>query len=389
MYCILCKIYQAYFGERFCNYGYEFTRTRYAISKRLDEQICDNVTEMLVRQNWRDYIEKTRKQMPGGGSGASPMPIAEILTEAKDSRIVEALARINEIASQGFLRSAMEEAFMLVSIAPTYLPLHIQMAEFMLKMGNQDAAMQKFIVVSEAYGTRGEHKRATNLLSRVVELSPMDYKARNYLITRLIETGDTEEAVHENIKLADVQYRLAQLDLARKTYEDALRLAQKYNADEVWAIRILKQMADIDLQRLDWRQALRVFEQLRKLDPEEQSHRSQLVELNVRLGQKSQAENELENFINYLSNKSQLDTAVIFLEKFIQENETLAFARDKLASCYHKLGRSSDAIEQWDKVAEMMVVQGNLERAKEVIRAILLLDPPNAEQYRAALQQLG
>ncbi len=86
------------------------------------------------------------------------MPIAEILTEAKDSRIVEALARINDIASKGFLRSAMEEAFMLVSIAPTYLPLHIQMAEFMLKMGNQEAAMQKFIVVSEAYGTRGEHQ---------------------------------------------------------------------------------------------------------------------------------------------------------------------------------------------------------------------------------------
>ncbi|MBN2045014.1 MAG: tetratricopeptide repeat protein [Anaerolineales bacterium] len=352
------------------------------------EQICDNVTEMLVRQNWRDHIAKTRKQMPGSG-GSAPIPLAEILTEAKDSRIVEGLARINEIASKGYLRSAMEEAYMLLSIAPTYLPLHIQMAEFMLKMGNQDAAMQKFIVVSEAYGTRGEHKRATNLLSRVVELSPMDYKARHYLIQRLVETGDTEEAVHENIKLADVQYRLAQLDLARKTYESALRLAQKYNAGESWVIRILKQMADIDLQRLDWRQALRVFEQLRKLDPEEQSHRRQLVELNVRLGQNKQAEAELENFISYLSNKSQLDTATVFLEKFIEDNDSMAFARDKLAECYHQAGRPEEAIEQWDRVAEMMVVQGNLERAKEVIRAILLLDPPNADQYRVALQQLG
>ncbi|MFN2145973.1 MAG: tetratricopeptide repeat protein, partial [Anaerolineales bacterium] len=358
-------------------------------SKETLDQLCDNVTEMLVRPNWRDHIAKTRKQMSSGGSGAAPMPIAEILTEAKDSRIVEAIARINDIASKGFLRSAMEEAFMLVSIAPTYLPLHIQMAEFMLKMGNQEAAMQKFIVVSEAYGTRGEHRRATNLLSRVVELSPMDYKARRYLIQRLVETGDTNEAVHENIKLGDVQYRLAQLDLARKTYEDALRLAQKVNADESWAIRILKQMADIDLQRLDWRQALRVFEQLRKLDPDEQSHRSQLVELNVRLGQNNQADAELQNYINYLSNRSEMDTAVQFLEKFVEANDEIAFARDKLAECYQQVGRNAEAIEQWDKVAEMMVVQGNLERAKEVIRAILILNPPNAEQYRAALQQLG
>jgi hypothetical protein len=36
-----------------------------------------------------------------------------------------------------------------------------------------------------------------------------------------------------------------------------------------------------------------------------------------------------------------------------------------------------------------MVVQGDKERAREAIRAILLLNPPNADQYRAALQQLG
>ncbi len=352
-------------------------------------QLCDNVTELLVRQNWRDHLTKTRKQMPVGGSGGAPMPLAEILTEAKDSRIVEGLARISEISSQGYLRSAMEEAYMLVSVAPTYLPLHIQMAELMLKMGNQQSAMQKFIVVSEAYGTRGEHKRATNLLSRVVDLSPMDYKARKYLIHRLIELGDTDEAVHENIKLGDVQYRLAQLDLARVTYENALRLAQNYNADETWSIRILTQMADIDMQRLDWRQALRVYEQLRSLQPEDEVTRTRLIELNVRLNQNKQAAVELDNYISYLGSKARHDDIVSFLEKLVKDNEEMAFARDKLAEEYQKIGRNKEAIEQWDKVAEMMVVQGNIERAKEIIRGILLLNPPNADQYRAALQQLG
>ena len=346
-------------------------------------QLCDNVTELLVRQNWRDHLTKTRKQMPVGGSGGAPMPLAEILTEAKDSRIVEGLARISEITAAGHLRSAMEEAFMLVSVAPTYLPLHIQMAELMLRMGNQESAMQKFIVISQAYGTRGEHKRATNLLSRVVELSPMDYKARNYLIHRLIELGDTDEAIHENIKLGDVQYRLAQLDLARSTYEKALRLAQKHNADESWSVRILNQMADIDMQRLDWRQALR------SLTPEDEVTRTRLIELNVRLNQHNQAAVELENFISYLGSKSRNDDIATFLEKLVADHEDMAFARDKLAEEYQRLGKNEAAIEHWDKVAEMMVVQGNNERAKEIIRGILLMNPPNADQYRAALQQLG
>ena len=352
-------------------------------------QICTNVSELLIRQNWREHIAKTRKQMPGGGSGAAPLPLAEILTEAKDSKIVESIARINEIAAKGHLRSAMEEAFILVSAAPTYLPLHILMAELMLRMGNQDSAMQKFIVVSEAYGTRGEHKRATNLLSRVVELSPMDYKARNYLIHRLVSLGDIDGAIHENIKLGDVQYRLAQLDLARKTYEKALRLSQQHNGDEAWDVRILKQMADIDMQRLDWRQALRVFEQLRTISPNDEVTRTRLIELNVRLGQNNQAAVELENYVSYLSARAENETALAYLEKLVEENQEMAFARHKLAEFYQQMGRQQEAIEQWDKVAELMVVKGNIERAKEAIRAILLLDPPNADQYRAALQQLG
>ncbi len=39
--------------------------------KEMLGQICDNVTEMLVRQNWRDHITKTRRQMSSGGSGGS------------------------------------------------------------------------------------------------------------------------------------------------------------------------------------------------------------------------------------------------------------------------------------------------------------------------------
>jgi tetratricopeptide (TPR) repeat protein len=222
-----------------------------------------------------------------------------------------------------------------------------------------------------------------------VEISPMDFNARTRLIKRLTEMGEVDKAIHEYIKLADVQYRLAQLDHARSTYENAFRLAQQTNADPSWSVRILKQMADIDLQRLDWKQALRVYEQLRSLIPEDELTRTRLVELNVRLGRRNQAAAELDNFVSYLSGKAKHGTAVAYLEQLVGENEEMTFARSKLAEYYAQLGRNDEAIEQWDRVAEIMVVQGNIERAKEVIRAILLLNPPNADQYRAALQRLG
>jgi tetratricopeptide (TPR) repeat protein len=352
-------------------------------------QLCGNIEDLLARQDWRDHVVKARRQLPSTATGVGIMPLAEILTEASDTGIVEAIARINEIARKGYLRSAMEESFMLLTSAPTYLPLHIHMAELMLRMENTKAAVEKFTVVAEAYAIRGEGQRATNLLMRVVEISPMDFNARTRLIKRLTEMGEVDKAIHEYIKLADVQYRLAQLDHSRSTYENAFRLAQQTNADVSWSVRILRQMADIDLQRLDWKQALRVYEQLRTLIPEDELTRTRLIELNVRLGRQKQAAAELDNFISYLSGKAKHGTAAAYLEKLAEENEEMAFARSKMADYLAKLGRVEESIEQWDKVAEIMVVRGDFEKAKEAIRAILLLNPPNADQYRAALQRLG
>ena len=93
--------------------------------------------------------------------------------------------------------------------------------------------------------------------------------------------GDVDEAINEYLEVADIYYRLAELDMARKTYTDALRVVQQANADRSWNVHILQRMADIDMQRLDWKQALRVYEQLRSLTPDDEFVRKQLVDLNV------------------------------------------------------------------------------------------------------------
>jgi tetratricopeptide (TPR) repeat protein len=352
-------------------------------------QLCDNIAELLLKTDWRKHVSDARQQLPGGGTGTPPTPLAEILTEAQDTQIVEAMANINQMARDGHLRSAMEDAYTLLTFAPTYLPLHIHMGELLLNQNFNQAAIAKFTVVAETYASRGEAKRATDLLQRIVEISPMDLSARNRLITRFTEQGQVDQAIHEYIKLADVHYRLAQLDVARNTYEDALRLAQQTKADPTWSHRILKHMADIDLQRLDWRQALRVYEQLRTLTPDDIGTRTHLIDLNVRLGQETQAAAELDNYLSFLAGQAREKEAFSFLEQLVEENADMVFARRRLAEFYQQSSRVEEAIAHWDKVAEMMVAQGKNEAAKEAIRAILVLKPPNADQYRKALQQLG
>ena len=224
----------------------------------------------------------------------------------------------------------MDEAFKSFKFAPTYLPLHTLVGDLLLQEGHTEDAIAKYTVVAQAYSVRGEAVQAVNLLKRIVQVAPMDLSARSRLIDQLAARGQVDEAIGEYLDLADIYYRLAELDMARKTYTTALRLAQQGGANRSWSVKLLQRMADIDMQHLDWRQALHVFEQLRTLEPDDISVRKNLVELNIRLSQQPQATAELENLVTYLDSVSRRNEAIPFLEELVDENPQPAFLQRTL-----------------------------------------------------------
>jgi len=354
----------------------------------MQRRLCENIEAMLNRAKWRQQIARARQQLPDGGTGTPPIPLAEFLTEARSSQIVETIAHIHQMAREGHYRTAMEEAFHALQFAPTYLSLHVYMGELLLQQGRIQDAVEKFVVVAQSYVVRGESKRASELLRRVVELAPMDLNARNRLIEQLIAQGKPDEALGEYIKLADVYYSLADLAMARKTYQLALKMAQEANVNKAWKVKILHRMADIDLQSLDWRQALRVFEQIRNLQPDDEKARLTLIDLNLRLGQEAQAMAELDNYAIFLLNSKQVERAVKFVEQFVADNPRLAAPHRRLADLYRQMGRVGEAIEQLDTAGDILLEKGDKAGAIETVMAILALNPPNAIEYQAVLSRL-
>jgi tetratricopeptide (TPR) repeat protein len=357
-----------------------------------DEQatgrLSANIQEMLVRSGWRSYLVKARGQLPKTSDG-SALPLAEVLIQAQSSHVLEAMNQINQLARDGRLRSAMDEAFLAVIGAPTYLPLHTLIGEVLIREGRTQDAITKFGVVAHAYGVRGEAGQATHLLRRILQLAPMDMSVRTQLIDQLTARGQVDEAISEYIELADIYYRLAELDLARKTYTTALRLAQQSGANRQWSSQILHRMADIDVQRLDWRQALRVYEQIRTLRPDDEPARKQLVELNLRLGQPEQAVTELDAFTSYLEGAGRGAEALTFVEHLVAEQGEQVILRRALAEQYRKAGRPTDAIAQLDAAGEALMQAGDKQGVIDVLNQILRMNPPNAAQYRELIAQLG
>ncbi|MBI5944501.1 MAG: tetratricopeptide repeat protein [Chloroflexi bacterium] len=352
-------------------------------------KVCENIKSLLMRPDWREQLHKTRDQMPKQ-DGEMLATLADVILQAQSSSVIESMNRINQFARMGALRSAMDEAYYAVQYAPTYLPLHTLMGDLLVQEDRTADAIAKFSVIAHSYSVRGEVVQASKLLRRVIQLSPIDTGARNRLIDQLIARGQIDDAIQEYLELAAIYNRLAELDMARKTFTRALRVAQQGKAHREWNTHILQRMADIDLQRLDWKQALRVYEQIRTLAPDDETARKQLVELNLRMAQTDKAMSELENYTSHLDSQggNNDDTAVIFIEDLIRDHDDEPLLKRALAARLHHAGRVDEAVNVLDALAEDLVKQGDKQGAFEAVNQIVLMNPPRVDEYRQMLNQL-
>ncbi len=348
-------------------------------------RLCDNVDEMLMRNDWRENLRKAREELPKS-DGDVPLPLAEILIQAQSGQVLGAMSRVHALARQGHMRSAMDEAFQAITYAPTYLPLHSLIGDLLIQDGHTEEAIAKFSMVAESYSVRGEASQSTVMLRKIIKLAPMDLSSRTKLIDQLTARGQIDDAIREYINLADLYYRLAELDMARKTYTTALRAAQQGSAERSWNVHILQRMADIDMQRLDWRRAMRVFEQIRTLRPDDSGVRKSLIDLNLKMANRSQAFKELDNFLDYLGEHPSDENDVdVMLADLLMDHPSVGELHRALGEEYRKQGKNDEAIAKFDRAAEVFLEVADKEAAIEVITRILSMDPPNVAEYQQVL----
>jgi tetratricopeptide (TPR) repeat protein len=354
----------------------------------LEIRICNNVHDMLMRSDWRIHLRRARQQLPDQGKKGPAIPLAEILTEAHSSDLIESISKIYDMISNNKIRSAMEEAFFALEHAPTYLPLHSVMGDMLVKQGEPVSAVAKYQVVAKSYSIRGETRQAISYYRKVVDLTPTDPNARCRLIDQLVSFGQIENAIEEYLQLAETYISLADLNMARKTYTDALRTAQQTNVDRSTRVKILHLMADIDMQSLDWRQALRIFDQIRTLQADDQKAWSNLIEINFALGQEQQALKELDNYLAYFGSKNQESKAFEYLENMIAEYPDRIPVRRRVADFYKQLGYIDQAIKHLDALGDLLLEAGDRAATMQTVEMILALNPPNKEDYEEILRQL-
>jgi tetratricopeptide (TPR) repeat protein len=340
----------------------------------------------LTGPDWKVRIPETRRSLADRlRSGASQ----ELKYYVANTAIVDIMTQVDRYIRQGLLNLAMDESMRAIEIEPTSLPAHQRVAQVLMEQGRIQEAILKYNIVANSFLARDDRANAAAILDEVIKVAPMDTGLRLSLIDLLEREGEEARMLDEYIGLAGAYYQLAEIDQARDTYQEALKLAQRLGAPPERRAEILMRIADIYMSRLDLRQAQRAYEQIRNLLPNDERPRRELIELNYRLNSPLEATKELDGLLRLYAQQRRGDQIIFTLEQMVAARPSDMAIRSRLAAVYRQLNRRADALAQLEQLGELQLEAGLYQEACATIKQILSLNPPDADQYRQLLTQLG
>ena len=97
---------------------------------------------------------------------------------------------------------------------------------------------------------------------------------------------------------------------------------------------------------------------------------------------------ECDEYVNYLENSSRRGQAVEFLNDLLIDHSSRPDLRRRLADLYINSKDIHQAVIQLDAAADIFMSENKHMEAVNILETIVSLNPPNAQEYRAALETL-
>jgi tetratricopeptide (TPR) repeat protein len=347
---------------------------------------ANTLVEFLSHKGWEDKVKEARRRLDTISSDRT-MILGDIIT-AGSEHVLESLYLSQEYAKRGMYSAAAEEAYRAIQLSPSYLPAHLQLGDLLVLQKRNEAAALKFNAIGDTFRARGDMGGSIHAYERVIEIAPLDLTSRARLIDLLKTIGAYDRALENYLSMGNMYYQLAQVDKARTTFQEALNLAQRGTPEKNWKVRLLNQVADIDMQRLDWQRALISYKELRRLSPDDERIAITLIDLYYKINQPKSALRELNDYMIQLIKGGKSTKVVGILEDMVKQRPNDPNLTDMLARLYVQQKRPQKAIDLLDRLGEAQLEAGTNDQAVATIEKILSLNPPNAASYRQLIAQL-
>ncbi len=351
--------------------------------------INERFINLLSGEDWKQRIADTRRHLDETLRDEGGQGVVDFLVARGSDDLADIVSSIDRYIRQGYYTLAMEESHRAVEKSPYYLPVHVRMAEVMMKEGRIRQAINKYNTVAKSYLVREERDRAASILGEVLEMAPLDVDVRISLIELLEEEDRWVEALDEYISLAETFQQLGDFEQANNTFLAAEELARREKAPPEKVSRIKHALADIHQMRLNTRQAQKMYEEILQLNPSDERALRSLIDIYFTQGNSVEAVKKVDMLLGVYARERDVRRITQLLEELVHAHPSDTGLRKRLASIYVKRGQRREAIEQLDAMGELQLDAGLTREAAKTIRQIIALNPDRVDDYKKLLAQLG
>lgn len=344
--------------------------------------------KLLSGKDWKQRIAETRRALDEIMRTAGAGGIRDFLGTTGTDELAEVVSRIDRYIRQGYLTLAMDEAHRAVEFSPLYLPIHVRMAEIMMREGRVRNAISKYNYVARTYLARGEKERAASILTEVLEIAPLDISIRTSLIELLEGDERWEEALDHYVELARTYNKLGNYDQSRETFSIAEKMGKRVGAAADRMVVIKHNIAELDQMRLDMKRVQKTYEEIIEIAPDDERAYRALIDIYFTQGNQVEATRKLDLLLGVYARKKQVTRIVQVLEELVKQYGKDSGLRSRLAGIYRQLGRKEEAILQLDALGELQLEAGLHKDATNTIKQIIKLQPDNLDDYKRLLTQL-
>ena len=368
-----------------------YDRLLAALEGRTDdalEAINERFLGFLSGDDWKQRIAQTRRHLEEVMRDQGEQAVVDFLGTGGSDKLATTVSQIDSYIRQGLLTLAMDQAHSALEASPLYLPVHVRMAEIMMREGRLRQAINKYSTVARSYMASQENERAASILGEVLEMAPLDISVRRTLINLLESEGRSDEVLDQYIDLARTYNQLGNFDQSRETFKHAENLARRIDADPAKIVNIKHNLAEMEQMRLETKSAMRTYEEIVELIPDDAKALRSLIDLHYSMANDVDAIKYLDMLLGNYAKKKQVSKIAQVLEELVRHYPKDTGLRSRLAAIYKQLKRKSEAIDQLDALGEIQLEAGLKDDARKTIRQIISMEPDNLGDYQRLLSQL-
>ena len=357
----------------------------------LDEDLAPRalvLARLFQRESWAEEIAGLRSQLDALTDDGFAISLAEILELPNAEALLETIGFLAWCFRNGRPRTALETSYRALQVVPGCLPLHALLGEMFARTDHIEEAVAKYETIGDTYLVRGELVRAVDAYRRASDLAPLGVGMRIKLVDLLSAQGIVDAALEEQQELADAYYRLARPDDSIKTLEAGLALAESSPTPDKWRARILRQKADLSVQRAEYQAALDAYRQVVELEPGDAGVRLALAELLFRLDRPDEAVASISELVPQTADEGEADEIVRVLMEAQDRSPDNQALKKLVSDAYLAAGRPDKAIAALDALGEAQLAAGDSGGAADTIRQIISLGPEDRAGYEKLLAQL-